>query len=147
MERALGYIYCITGDYYNENNLYKIGMTTKDKRRVLYRYRNTLVNPTILSWKRVSDVRSAESEIHEILTDIGFHHQNELFMGDIKKISSVIDEVCQKHLVDDDNISHRFELQKKNAKAKMVKDFVESSRQNESNLFGMFAFTNGNMLV
>jgi len=91
-----GVLYCVTADLYEAEDIFKVGMTRVDDRsRLLYRYRNTLVNPTILAWRRVRDVVSAEREMLRRLSHLRL--TNELVQGDRREIFSVMDQVAREH--------------------------------------------------
>ena len=96
----MGWIYVITCDMYDNENIKKIGYTDKigileeDVRTsLLQRYATTLICPRILQLIKVSNPRKAEKKTFEILKK--FRFDKEIFKVDISEVQSAL-QVIQK---------------------------------------------------
>ncbi len=96
----MGWIYVITCDMYDKENLKKIGFTEKNgipeedvRTSLLQRYGTTLIHPKILYLLKVSNPRKAEKKTFEILEK--FRIDKEIFKVDIVDVQSAL-QVIQK---------------------------------------------------
>ena len=100
----MGWIYVITCDMYDNENIKKIGYTDKigileeDVRTsLLQRYATTLICPRILQLIKVSNPRKAEKKTFEILKK--FRFDKEIFKVDISEVQSAL-QVIKKDVDD-----------------------------------------------
>ena len=94
----MGWIYVITCDLYDKENLKKIGFTDKAgcleeevRSSLLQRYATTLISPVILHLVKVSNPRRAEKRIFELLEN--FRVDKEIFK--VTEVTSALQVIRQ----------------------------------------------------
>ena len=112
----MGWIYVITCDMYDKDNLKKIGFTEKIglleeevRTSLIQRYGTTLMSPKILYLIKVSNPRKAEKRTFEILEK--FRIDKEIFKVDMVEIQSAL-QVIQKEFSPDQTGITKDDLEK-----------------------------------
>jgi len=142
-----GYLYVVSCSLYRNgaDELFKVGFTTRQKKQLLYRYRNTLIDPEILAWFPVSEPRRAEAELFSKLDSRYVRVQNEIFTGPFEALYRDIKAVSDKYKPTETNFEQELEnaFRKMHLKAREHRE--KADREMAGNIFKDFSFDSNNI--
>lgn len=90
-----GWIYALTNR--SLNGLYKVGMTSKTPEERAAELSTATASPTpffVVYAKETDDIRTAENDVHNILSDYRVSDNREFFKASLFEVVKAIDYVC-----------------------------------------------------